>query len=86
MLKLMHNDTVVKEYEDTTIFIILNEDRAELIGKKESENNLIQMNNLHLALAFHWALANSPEIIENLLEAFDNQVTEEIEPATETIQ
>lgn len=86
MLKLMHNDNVIKEYEDTTIFIILNEDKAELIGKKESEDNLIQTNNLHLALAFYWALANNPKLIENLLEAFDNQVTEEIEPATETIQ
>ena len=86
MLKLMHNDNVIKEYEDTTIFIILNEDRAELIGKKESEDNFEQINNLHVALAFHWALSNNPKIIENLLEAFDNQVTEEIEPATETIQ
>ena len=86
MLKLMHNDTIIKEYKDTTIFIILNEDRAELIGKKESEDNIEQMNNLHVALAFHWALANNPKLIENFLEAFDNQVTEEIEPATETIQ
>ena len=86
MLKLVHNDTVIKEYKDTTIFIILNEDKTELIGKKESEDNFEQMNNLHIALAFHWALAHNSKVIENLLEAFDNQVTEEIESATETIQ
>ena len=86
MLKLVHNDTVVKEYEDTTIFIILNKDKVELIGKKESVDDSEQTNNLHVALAFHWALANNPKIIENLLEAFDNQVVEDIEPVTETIQ
>lgn len=86
MLKLMHNDTVVKEYEDATVFIILNKDKAELIGKKESAEDSEQIANLHVALAFHWALANAPKLIAELIDAFDNQVTEEIEPAIDTIQ
>ena len=51
MLKLIHNDNVIKEYEDTTIFIILNKDTAELIGRKDSENDPEQIANLHAALA-----------------------------------
>ena len=86
MLKLMHNDIVIKEYEDTTIFVILNKDKAELIGKKESAEDSEQISNLHVALAFHWALAHAPKLIAELIDAFDNQVIEDIEPATETIQ
>lgn len=86
MLKLMHNDTIVKEYEDATIFVILNKDKAELIGKKESAEDSEQISNLHVALAFHWALANAPKLIAELIDAFDNQVTKEIEPAVDTIQ
>ena len=38
MLKLMHDDKILKEYEDSAIFLIFNDNIAELIGSKEFIN------------------------------------------------
>lgn len=86
MLKLMHNDKMLKEYEDSAIFLIFNGNTAELIGSNEFINTSEQAANLHAALAFHWMLANDPELVAKVLEAFDNHVAEEAKPATETVQ
>ena len=86
MLKLIHNDKILKEYEDSAIFLIFNDSTAELIGSQEFINAPEQIANLHAALAFHWALANDPELVAKVLEAFDNHVVEEVKPATETVQ
>lgn len=86
MLKIMHDDTVIKKYEDSAIFLIFNEETAELIGSQEFISAPEQIANLHAALAFHWALANDPELVAQVLEAFDNHVIEEVKPATEAIQ
>ena len=86
MLKLTHNDKMLKEYEDSAIFLIFNDNTAELIGSKEFVNTPEQAANLHAALAFHWALANDPELVAQVLKEFDDHVVEEVKPATETVQ
>ena len=82
----MHDDKILKEYEDSAIFLIFNDNTAELIGSKEFINTPEQAANLHAALAFHWALANDPELIAKVLETFDNHIVEEVKPATKTVQ
>lgn len=86
MLKIMHDDTVIKEYEDSAIFIILNNENTELIGSNENFKKDEHMDNVHIALAIHWALAHAPELMANILEAFDDAVTEQVKPVTETVQ
>lgn len=86
MLKLMHDDQMLKEYEDNAIFLILNGDNAELIGSSEHFDSSEHAANLHAALAFHWALAHNPELVAQVLKEFDDHVVEEVKPAVETIQ
>ena len=86
MLKLIHDDQTLKEYEDSAIFLIFNDNTAELIGSSDFINTPEQTANLHAALAFHWALAHKPELVAQVLKEFDDSVVEEVKPATETIQ
>ena len=86
MLKIMHDDQTLKEYEDNAIFLIFNESNAELIGSSEHFDDPEHTANLHAALAFHWALARKPELVAQVLKEFDDHVVEEVKPATETVQ
>ena len=86
MLKLIHDDQILKEYEDNTIFLIFNRENAELIGSSEHFDDPERAANLHAALAFHWALAHKPELVAQVLKEFDDHVVEEVKPTTETVQ
>lgn len=86
MLKLMHDDQMIKEYEDNAIFLIFNEDNTELIGSSEHFDNSEHTANLHAALAFHWALAHNPKLVAQVLKEFDDHIVEEVKPAVETVQ
>ena len=86
MLTLMHDNQVLKEYDDNAIFLIFNKNNAELIGSSEHFDDSERAANLHAALAFHWALAHKPELVAQVLKEFDDSVVEEVKPATEAIQ
>lgn len=86
MLKIMHDDQILKEYEDNVIFLIFNRENAELIGSSEHFDDPEHTANLHAALAFHWALAHAPELMIHILDEFDKSVTEQVKPITEVKQ
>ena len=79
-------DTTAKVYENNVICMVFNGENLELIAPKETMDDPECATQIHLALAINHALSEESELIQTILNEFDEYVMNKMPSKTDIIQ
>jgi hypothetical protein len=79
-------DTTAKVYENNVMCMVFNGENLELIAPKNIIDDPECATQVHLALAINHALGEEPELIQTILNKFDEYVMNKMPSETDVVQ